>query len=48
MKNTPIYYRDGKGQSKGIATSSCWQTSQTEMWGKSFPTEGKPSLSQMG
>ena len=47
MRNTLIYSRDGKGQLKGITTSSHWQTSQTETWGKSFQVEGKP-LSQMG
>ena len=48
MKNTIIYCRDSKGQSKGITTSSSWQTSQTEMWEKSFQAEREPSMSRMG
>ena len=48
MRYTIICSMDGKGQSKGITTSSHWQTSQIKMWGKSFHVVEKPSLSQMG
>ena len=48
MRHTLICSRHGKGQSKGITTSSHWQASQTETLGKKFSGGSETFLASNG